>query len=208
LAGEKGVPINAAPKARLDALAQGMPHQGVAAFAAQIHYWEMEDALAAAGAKGEMPLLVVLAGVQDPRNTGAIIRTAAAVGTHGALIPEKRACQITPAVMRAAAGGAEYLPIVRIGNVARTLTELKKKGLWIVGADVDAPCDYRKADFGRPLALVIGGEDKGMARLVKETCDLTVRIPMPRKALTLNASVAAALLIYEVLRKRGAGDHL
>jgi 23S rRNA (guanosine2251-2'-O)-methyltransferase len=155
-----------------------------------------------------MPLLLVLAGIQDPRNVGAIIRTCAAAGAHGVLVPEKRGCPITPAVMRAAAGGAEYVPIVRIGNTAKTLAGLKKKGLWIVGADVDAPCDYRRADFDRPLALAIGGEDKGMARLVKETCDFLVRIPMPGKALTLNASVAAALLVYEVLRKRGAGEHL
>ncbi|MDR3349380.1 MAG: 23S rRNA (guanosine(2251)-2'-O)-methyltransferase RlmB [Acidaminococcales bacterium] len=208
LAGEKGVPVNTAPKARLDAIAKGTPHQGVAAFAAQIHYREIEDALAAAAAKNEPPFLVLLAGIQDPHNTGAIIRTAAAAGAHGALIPEKRGCQITPAVMRAAAGGAEHIPIVRIGNITGTLKELKKRGLWIVGADAGAGADYREAELDWPLALVIGGEDKGMARLVRETCDIVVRIPMPGKALTLNASVAAALLIYEVLRKRGAGKHL
>jgi 23S rRNA (guanosine2251-2'-O)-methyltransferase len=208
LAKERGVPVKTAPKIRLGVLAKGLPHQGVAAFAAQIHYLEIKDALALAAAKDEQPLLILLAGIQDPHNTGAIIRTAAAAGAHGALIPEKRGCQITPAVMRAAAGGAEHIPIVRIGNIARTLEELKQQGLWIVGADVGAKDDYRAVPLDCPLTLVIGGEDKGMARLVKETCDILVNIPMPGKALTLNASVAAALLIYEALRKRGAGERL
>ena len=207
LAGERGVPVKTAPKVRLEALAKGMPHQGVAAFAAQIHYREIKDALALAAAKNEQPLLILLAGIQDPRNTGAIIRTAAAAGVHGALIPEKRGCQITPAVMRAAAGGAEHIPIVRIGNITRTLEKLKKQGMWIVGADAGAAVDYRAAAFNFPIVLVIGGEDKGLARLVKETCDVIVSIPMPGKTLTLNSSVAAALLIYEALRKRGAGEY-
>jgi 23S rRNA (guanosine2251-2'-O)-methyltransferase len=206
LAGEKGVPVKTVPEARLRALAQGAPHQGVAAFAALARRYEIGDALAAAAAKNEPPVLVLLAGIQDPHNTGAIIRTAAAAGAHGALIPERRGCRITPAVVRAAAGGTEYIPIISIGNIAGTLEKLKNKGLWIIGADIDGPTDYRKAALDCPLTLVIGGEGNGLTRLVKETCDVIVRIPMPGKALTLNASVAAALLIYEVLRKRGAGD--
>ena len=170
---------------------------------AAVGYSTLDDALALASSRSELPLLVVLSHLHDPHNVGAIIRTAAVAGAHGVLIPQKRACRITPAVVRASAGAVEYIPLVRIGNISQTLKTLKKRGLWIAGADLKGE-DYREAALlDRPLALVIGGEDKGLGQLVKETCDMILSIPMRGCALPLNASVAAALLIYEAVRRRG-----
>lgn len=202
LAKEQGLVLEFVPVERLATLAGKVQHQGIVAFAAPIKYQELEDVLALAKEKNEMPFLLLLDELQDPQNVGAIIRTAAAVGVHGVLLPKRRTCQITPAVVKASAGTVEYVPIVRIGNVAQTLEKLKKEGLWVVGADMQGAVDYTKADFSYPLVLVVGSEGKGMTRLVKETCDVLLSIPMPGKVNSLNASVAGALLLYEVLRKR------
>ena len=202
LAKEQGLPLEFVAAERLATLAGKVQHQGIVAFAAPIKYQELEDVLALAKEKNELPFLLLLDELQDPQNVGAIIRTAAAVGVHGVLLPKRRTCQITPAVVKASTGAIEYVPIVRIGNVVQALERLKKEGLWVVGADMQGKVEYTKADFQYPLVLVVGSEGKGMTRLVKETCDVLLRIPMPGKVNSLNASVASALLLYEVLRKR------
>lgn len=201
LAKEQGIPYEFVAVERLVGFAGKLPHQGVVAFAAPIKYYDISEVLDLANKKGEKPFLLLLDEVQDPQNVGAIIRTAAAVGVHGVLLPKRRACQITPAVVRASTGAVEYVPIVRIGNVTQTLEKLKQEGLWVVGTDINGD-DYTKADFDYPLVLVVGSEGKGMSRLVKKTCDLLLSIPMPGKVNSLNASVASALFLYEVLRKR------
>lgn len=202
LAKEQGLVLEFVAVQRLAALAGKVPHQGIVALAAPIKYSELEEVLLLAKKRDELPFLLLLDELQDPQNVGAIIRTAAAVGVHGVLLPKRRTCQITSAVVRASTGAIEYVPIVRIGNVAQTLEKLKKEGLWVVGSDVLGSVDYTKADFSYPLVLVVGSEGKGMTRLVKETCDVLLNIPMPGKVNSLNASVAGALLLYEVLRKR------
>ncbi len=201
LAKEAGVPVETVAAERLDALSGKARHQGVLALAAPVRYYELEEVLALAASKGEEPFLVLLDEVQDPHNVGAIIRTAAAAGVHGVLIPKRRSCQISPAVSRASAGAVEYVPVVRIGNVAQTLDALKKNGLWAVGADM-AGEEYTRADLKGPLVLVVGGEGKGMTRLVKEKCDFTVSIPMLGGVSSLNASVASAILLYEAVRQK------
>ena len=200
---ELSVPVEIVPLAKLKALAGETPSQGVVAFAAPVNYYQLEDVLDLANAKQQPPLLLLLDGLEDPQNVGAILRTAAAAGVDGILLPKKRSCQITPAVIRASAGMAEHVPVVRIGNIVQTLDNLKKAGFWVIGADMQGEIYYEKTDFNYPIIMVIGSEGKGIARLVKEHCDIILRIPMPGKGDSLNASVAAALLIYEVLRKRG-----
>ena len=202
LASSAGIPIETVGVERMDGLAGKMRHQGVLALAAPIKYYELEEVLAIAAAKGEEPFLLVLDELQDPQNVGAIIRTAAAVGVHGVLIPKRRSCQISTAVSRASAGAVEYMPIVRIGNVVQTLEGLKKLGLWVAGADMQGQQEYNEANLSGSLVLVIGGEGKGMSRLVRETCDLLVRIPMLGGVSSLNASAASAVLLYEVLAQR------
>ena len=201
LAKEKSVPVDFVSLGKLKELADNA-HQGIVALTAPVKYYEIEEVMAMAAEKGEQPFLVLLDELQDPHNVGAILRTAAAAGVHGVLLPKKRTCQITSAVFRASAGAAVYMPVVRIGNITQTLENLKKKGFWVAGADMKGEDFRRQEDFSYPLVLVIGSEGKGMSRLVKETCDMLLNIPMPGKGESLNASVAAALLIYEVLRKR------
>ncbi|HHV56550.1 MAG TPA: 23S rRNA (guanosine(2251)-2'-O)-methyltransferase RlmB [Firmicutes bacterium] len=199
----QGVPVEEVDRRRLDQLAGGGHHQGVLALAAPRAYREVEDLLARARAAGEDPLLVLLAHVEDPRNLGAIARSAAAAGAHGLIIPGRRAAPITAAADKAAAGALDFLPVARVTNLARTLDELKAAGLWSVGADIDGEQVYFDADLSGPLVLVIGGEDKGLGVLLKRECDLTVRIPLLGPVPSLNAAVAASLLLYEVLRQRG-----
>lgn len=198
LARTRGVPVQFADRASLNRLAGGVRHQGVVGFAAPVGYADLEELTAG---KKE-PLLVALAGVQDPRNLGAVIRTAEAAGADGVIVPARRAAGLTPAVAKASAGAVEYLPIARVGNLAQALNRLKEKGLWVIGADPAATTVYWDADLRGPVVLVIGGEEAGLGRVVREACDLLVRVPMTGKVGSLNASVAAALLIYEVLRQR------
>jgi 23S rRNA (guanosine2251-2'-O)-methyltransferase len=207
LARERGVRVETVSADRMNSLAGGLPHQGVAAYAAPVNYHEVEEVLENARSQSRQPFLLLLAGLEDPRNVGAIIRTAAAAGVHGVLLPDRRACRVTPSLARASAGAVEYLPLVRIGNITGTLEKLKKLGLWVLGADSGGGTDYRRVDLAIPLVLVIGGEQRGLPRLVKSACDLLLNIPMPGRALSLNASVAAALLIYEVLRRREGTLH-
>jgi len=198
LARARGVPVLFADRAALDRLTGGVRHQGVAALAAPVGYVDPDGLVAGK----EKPLLVALAGVQDPRNLGAVVRTAEAAGADGVVIPARRAAGITPAAEKAAAGALAHLPVARVTNLARFLEQMKGKGLWVVGADPEAEQVYWDADLRGPLVLVVGGEEAGLGRVVRAACDLLVRVPMTGKVGSLNASVAAALLIYEVLRQR------
>ena len=200
LARERGVPVKEATPEKLLALSGIRSHQGVAAVPAAADYARMEDILERAG---EEPLFVVLAdGVEDPHNLGAIIRTAEAAGAHGVIIPKRRSVGLTWAVGKASAGAVEHLPVARVGNLASTLEELKARGLWVYAADMDG-APWCQTDFTGPVALVIGSEGRGVSRLVKEKADFVVSLPLKGKINSLNASVAAGILCYEVSRQRG-----
>lgn len=193
--------INYVSKERLDQLSETRAHQGVIAQVAAYEYSTVEEILARAEEKGEPPFLILLDNVEDPHNLGAIIRTAEAAGAHGVIIPKRRAASLSFSVSKAAAGALEYLPVARVGNLATTLDELKKEGLWIYGADMDG-APYCETDYSGPTALVIGSEGHGLGRLVKEKCDFIVSLPMKGQINSLNASVAAGILMYEVARQR------
>lgn len=202
LAKAKGVVIQFVPRKKLDQLAQGVAHQGVLASLSAYPYAELETLFDRAKEREEAPFFLLLDQVEDPHNLGSIMRTAEAAGVHGIIIPKHRAVGLTAAVAKASAGAIEYMPVVRVTNMVRTMEELKERGLWILGTDAQASQDYREADYALPLAVVIGSEGKGISRLVLEQCDFCVRIPLRGKVNSLNASVAAALLIYEVFRQR------
>lgn len=199
-----GIPVVSATRAELDAMVHGRVHQGVVALAEPRTYQSVEDILTLAGRRGEAPFLVLLDGVEDPRNLGSIIRTSAAAGVHGLIIPSRRSADLTPAAVKTSAGAADHLAIARVVNLARTLDDLKERGLWIVGADAEAAEAHTQLDLNGPLALVIGGEHQGLRRLVREKCDFLARIPMAGPLNSLNASVAAAILIFEAVRQRAA----
>lgn len=201
LAKEQGIPVQTVDKQKLDRLAEGTNHQGLVAITSAKEYVEVEDLLEKKD-DGKPPLLVVLDEINDPRNLGAILRTAGACGVDGVIIPRRRAAALTPVVAKTSAGAVEYVPVARVVNIARTIDYLKECGLWIVGAHGGAEEVYWDADFTGPLAVVIGGEDKGLGRLVRKKCDFLVKLPMTGRVSSLNASVAAALLLYEVLRQR------
>jgi 23S rRNA (guanosine2251-2'-O)-methyltransferase len=181
----------------------GDHHQGVVAEADLFAYSHPDDLLARAEARGEPPLLLALDSLQDPQNFGTLLRTAQASGAHGVLIPEHRAVGVTPAVSNASAGAVEHLLVARVTNLARSLGELKQRGVWVYGLAADAKESYWDSDLSGPLALVVGSEGTGLGRLVRETCDVLVHIPMASGAIqSLNASVAGSLVLYEVLRQR------
>lgn len=198
---EKNIPVQRADRRRLDKFAAGVSHQGVVALVAAGEYVGVEDILASVK-PGEAPFIFVLDEIHDPHNLGAILRTAHAAGIHGVIIPRRRSAPLTPAVARASAGAVEHVPVARVANIVQTINILKEKGLWVAGADARGSEIFWDARLDGPLALVVGGEDKGLGRLVKERCDVLVRLPMTGRAHSLNASVAAALLAYEVLRQR------
>jgi 23S rRNA (guanosine2251-2'-O)-methyltransferase len=197
-----GVNIEIVPRRRLDELARGANHQGVVALAAPRTYAEIDDIFARARELDEPPLMVVLDAIQDVQNLGSLIRTAEAVGAHGVILPEHRAAGLTPAVDKTSAGAVELLPVARVTNITRTLDELKKRGLWCIGLDGDAETDYDQANLTGPLALVVGNEGKGISRLVREHCDVLIRIPMRGRVGSLNAAVAGSIALYEILRQR------
>jgi 23S rRNA (guanosine2251-2'-O)-methyltransferase len=186
----------------LDALAEH--HQGVVAEAAPFVYAELSELLAQseAEAPAETPFLLAVDSLQDPQNFGSLLRTALAVGARGVLLPERRAVSVTPAVGRASAGAIEYLRIAQVTNLVRSLREAKDHGYWIVGLDMDGATPYCEADLQGPLVVVVGGEGSGLGRLVAETCDLLVRIPMQGPLDSLNAAVAGSLVLYEAYRQR------
>ena len=168
-------------------------------------YSSLKDVLAVAEGGGEDAFLVVLDGIEDPQNLGAIIRTAECAGAHGVVIPMRRAASLSPGTMRASAGAAEYMAVVRVSSIPGALSRLKREGVWVVGADMDGRRLYSDCRFTGPLAIVVGGEDHGLGRLTKNLCDEVVRIPLFGKTPSLNASVTAALLLYEAVRQRRTG---
>ncbi|HWI66389.1 MAG TPA: 23S rRNA (guanosine(2251)-2'-O)-methyltransferase RlmB [Symbiobacteriaceae bacterium] len=206
VAREQGVIIQEVDRARLDTLAPGRNHQGVIAMVAAHTYAEVDDIFAAAQAKGEDPLILVLDGIEDPQNLGSLLRTADAVGAHGIIIPERRAAGLTETVAKVSAGAVEYVPVARVVNISRTIEELKERGVWVVGTHQDAKELYHQARLTGPLAVVIGGEGKGIGRLVSEKCDFMVRLPMLGHVTSLNAAVAGAILVYEIRRQRDFGS--
>ena len=188
-------------KERLDQLSETGKHQGVIAYAAAYDYAEVEDILNAAKEKGEDAFIVLLDNIEDPHNLGAIIRTAHQAGAHGIIIPKNRAVGLTATVARTSAGALNYLPVAKVTNLSKTIEDLKKEGLWFAAADMDGQEMY-DANLTGPIGLVIGSEGEGVSRLVKEKCDFSVSIPMKGQIDSLNASVAAGVLCYEIVRQR------
>lgn len=202
LAKKNGVLIQFVPKQKLDRLVNQGNHQGVVASIAAYNYAGMDKLFQRAEALNEAPFFLLLDEIEDPHNLGSILRTAECVGVHGIIIPKRRSVGLTAAVAKASTGAIEHVPVVRVGNLAQTMDELKERGLWFVGADAKGKQDFREADYDMPVGLVIGSEGKGIGRLIKQKCDFLVRLPMKGKVTSLNASVAAGILMYEVLRKR------
>ncbi len=193
--------IKYVPRERLDQLSETGKHQGVIAWAAAYEYGDIETMLQAAKEKGEPPFLFLLDNIEDPHNLGAIIRTANLAGAHGVIIPKNRAVGLTATVARTSAGALNYTPVAKVTNLAKTIEELKEKGLWFVCADMEGDRMY-DLDLKGPIGLVIGSEGEGVGRLVKEKCDMTAAIPMKGDIDSLNASVAAGVLAYEIVRQR------
>lgn len=201
LAKENHIPVEIVPKRDIDKLAQGETHQGIVAFCSTHEYTSVDDILAAAEKKGEPPFIVVLDGIEDPHNLGAVLRSAECAGAHGVIIPKRNACGLTETVAKSSAGAVEYVPCAKVTNIARTLEDLKEKGVWIYACDMDG-VTYYKQDMKGSCAIVIGAEGKGISRLVKEKCDFTVSMPLKGKIQSLNASNAACVLMYEIRRQR------
>ena len=194
--------INYVKKERLDQLSETGHHQGVIAMAASYEYATVEDILEKAREKGEAPFIFVLDNIEDPHNLGAMIRTANLAGAHGVIIPKRRAVGLTPTVARTSAGAINYTPVAKVTNLKQTMEQLKKEGMWFVCADMDGT-PYYQMDLKGPMGLVIGNEGEGVSRLIKETCDFVASIPMKGDIDSLNASVAAGVLAFEITRQRG-----
>ena len=194
--------INYVKKERLDQLSETGHHQGVIAMAASYEYATVEDILEKAREKGEAPFIFVLDNIEDPHNLGAMIRTANLAGAHGVIIPKRRAVGLTPTVARTSAGAINYTPVAKVTNLKQTMEQLKKEGMWFVCADMDGT-PYYQMDLKGPMGLAIGNEGEGVSRLIKETCDFVASIPMKGDIDSLNASVAAGVLAFEIARQRG-----
>ena len=193
--------INYVTKERLDQISETGKHQGVIAVSAAYDYAEVEDILTLAEEKGEPPFILILDGIEDPHNLGAIIRTANQAGAHGVIIPKRRAVGLTPTVARTSAGAINYVPVAKVTNISNTMKELKDRGMWFVCADMDGTLMY-DMDLTGPIGLVIGNEGDGVSPLVKKNCDMVASIPMTGDIDSLNASVAAGILSYEIVRQR------
>lgn len=200
-AGKKNTPVKYVSRERLDQLSETGKHQGVIAYAAAYEYASVPEILDAARQKGEEPFLFLLDNIEDPHNLGAIIRTANLAGAHGVIVPKNRAAGLTAAAAKASAGALNYTPVARVTNLAKTIEELKKEGIWFVCADMEGIRMY-DLDLKGPIGLVIGSEGEGVGRLVREKCDMTASIPMKGDIDSLNASVAAGVLAYEIVRQR------
>lgn len=197
MAKEKGAVVKEVDSKKLDFMCGGANHQGVAAYVAAHEYASVEDIFAYAEEKGEAPFIVVCDEIEDPHNLGAIIRTAECAGVHGVIIPKRRSASLNFTVGKTSAGALEYMRVARVSNLASTIDELKEKGCWVYGADMDGT-DYKKIDFSGAVVLVIGSEGKGIGKLIRQKCDAIVSLPMKGNINSLNASVAAGILMYEV----------
>lgn len=202
MAREKGIVINEVDRVRLDNMSETRSHQGVIAIVSPYKYYEVDDILEYAQEKGEQPFLVVLDEIYDPHNLGSVLRTADACGVHGVIISKRRAVGLTPTVAKSSAGAVEYVRVAKATNISQTLKYLKERGLWVVGADMDGEKAYFEQDLTGPIALVIGSEGEGIGKLIKENCDFLVKLPMKGRISSLNAGVAGAVMMYEILRQR------
>ncbi|WP_405341715.1 23S rRNA (guanosine(2251)-2'-O)-methyltransferase RlmB [Ruminococcus sp.] len=196
-----GIPVQEVERKKLDFMTGGAAHQGIAALCAMKEYASVEDILSLAEERGEPPFIIILDEIEDPHNLGAIIRSAECVGAHGVIIKKRRNAGLTYTAYKASAGALEYLPVARVTNIADTIDDLKRRNIWIYGADMNGE-DYRKTNFSGGAALVIGNEGKGISRLVREKCDVIVSLPMKGRINSLNASVAAGILMYKVAESR------
>ena len=200
MARENRIVVQTVDRARLDAIAPN--HQGMIAVSSAFRYSDIEDMFHLAAERGEEPFFIILDGITDPQNLGAIIRSAECAGAHGVIVPERRAVGLTPSAVKASAGAVEYLPVARVGNLTRTLETLKARGLWIIAAEARGE-KYDSMNLSGPIALVIGSEGEGVSRLVLDHCDGCAALPMKGRINSLNASVAAGILMYEIRRQRG-----
>ena len=202
MAKDKGIPIQYVERQKIDQLSESHAHQGVLAYVAAYEYSDVDDIIKSAEKRGEAPFIIILDEITDPHNLGSVIRTANAAGAHGIIIPKRRSVGLTAVVAKTSAGALEYVSVAKVSNIAQTIDSLKEKGIWIVGADMEGTQTYYRADLTGKIALVIGSEGKGIGRLIKEKCDFLVNIPMKGEVGSLNASVAASIIIYEVMRQR------
>ncbi len=203
LAEQAGVPVRRVERQVLDKQLRDANHQGVMLETGPYPYVELDDCLALAAERQQPPLLLLLDHLQDPQNVGTLLRTAEVVGAHGVAMPGRRAAEITPAVVNASSGATEHLRVVLVGNLAQTITELQRQGVWVVGLENDENAqEFDKADLDMPLALVVGAEGTGLARLVRERCDFLVRLPMSGQIASLNAAVAGSIALYSAWRQR------
>ena len=201
---EKGVVIQEVDRTRLDIMSTSHSHQGVIAFVAAKDYVEVEDILNIAESSGRQPFIIVLDEITDAHNLGSILRTANAAGAHGVIIPKRRAIGLTATVAKASAGAIEYVPVARVTNISQTIDYLKKRNIWVVGTDSTGNKPYYKSDLKGPIALVIGSEGEGIGKLVRESCDFIVNIPMMGQISSLNAAVAGAVVMYEIVKQRSS----
>lgn len=202
IAKERKIIVTEMERNKLNQIAQTPNNQGVIAIVPPYDYCEVEDILEEAKRKDEMPFILILDGIEDPHNLGSIIRTAETAGVHGIIIPKRRAASVNSTVSKVSAGAVEYMKIARVNNINETIRYLKEQDVWICGTDMDTNTIYTKQDYKMPIAIVIGSEGFGMSRLVKENCDFLVKIPMKGKITSLNASVSAGIIMYEVVKKR------
>ncbi|MFZ5966812.1 MAG: 23S rRNA (guanosine(2251)-2'-O)-methyltransferase RlmB [Bacillota bacterium] len=205
IAKDRGIPVQYVERQKLDKMSESRAHQGIIAYVAAYDYVSVEDILENASRKGEAPFVIILDEIMDPHNLGSIIRTADAAGAHGIIIPKRRAVGLTATVAKSSAGALEYVPVAKVSNLVQVIELLKQKGLWIVGADMDGEKTFYDSDLTGKIALVIGSEGQGVGRLIKEKCDFVVNLPMKGKVGSLNASVAASILMYEVVKQRARG---
>ncbi len=199
---QRGIPVEIVPRGRLDQISHGAVHQGCVALVAEREYVSTDDILAYAESRQEAPFLLMLDAIQDVNNLGSLLRTAEAAGVHGVIIPEHRSAEINATVVKTSAGATEHLRIAQETNLTRTIDSLKKQNVWVVGLAGEATTLYTQADLRGPLALVVGNEGKGMSRLVREHCDILIKLPMYGYINSLNAAVAGSIALYEALRQR------
>lgn len=202
MAKDRDIIVQYVDKRKLDQISQGSSHQGVACLVSPYVYCTLDDIMEKAKESGEPPFILILDGIEDPHNLGSIIRTAECSGVHGVIIPKRRAAHVTETVYKSSAGAVEHMLIAKVNNISDTIDRLKEEGLWIYGADMDGKEKYFHTDLTGAVAIVIGSEGKGISRLVKEKCDFLLNIPMKGKISSLNASNAASILMYEVVRQK------